>query len=519
MLVVIGTVACALALVPAAARWLRVAQREHYLPGSTTRFAWRWWSRPPAVAVLALVAVAGAGVAFAYPIVAVVTAVVVIVGPPLLGVRGRTSPLAFTRRLRLLAVVWLVLQAAVIVIGTLVHRDAPVAALGACAVPLLVDVACALLSPLERRLVAPYITTARARLAQVAPTVVAITGSFGKTSTKQHVAHLVAGSRTVVASPASFNNRAGLARAVNEQLTPGTDIFVAEMGTYGKGEIADLCRWCPPSIAVITAIGPVHLERFKTEDAIVVAKSEIVATAHTVVLNVDDPRLAALGQELASAGGKKVVRCSAIDVSADVCVVADGAGLASASVFVAGVAIGTGLALPASVQPTNLACALAVAFALGVPHEVALARLAGLPSVPNRLASGEAPSGVWVIDDTFNSNPSGARAALAVLAGRGGGVAGGGAGGGGRQVVVTPGMVELGPRQFEENRAFAAAASEVATDLVIVGSTNRRALRAGWAPRPLQAVRTREEAVAWVRATLGPGDAVLYENDLPDHYR
>jgi UDP-N-acetylmuramoyl-tripeptide--D-alanyl-D-alanine ligase len=508
MLDVIGTIACALALFPAAARWLRVAQREHYLPGSTTRFAWRWWSRPPLVAALAVVAVAAAALTFAYPLVALATAAVVIVGPPFLGVRGRTSPLAFTRRLRLLAGVWLVLQAAVLVVGIVVHRAAAVAALGALAVPLLVDTACAVLSPIERRLVTPFITAARTRLAQVDPVVVAITGSFGKTSTKQHVAHLVAGSRTVVASPASFNNRAGLARAVNEQLTPGTEVFVAEMGTYGKGEIAELCRWCPPSIAVITAIGPVHLERFKTEDAIVAAKSEITTTAHTVVLNVDDPRLAALGQDIVSAGSKTVIRCSAVDVSADVCVVA-GSGDGGASIYVGGAAIGTGLALPTSVQPTNLACALAVAFALGVSHEVALSRIAGLPSVPNRLSSAQAPSGVWVIDDTFNSNPSGARAALAALAGRAVG---------GRRVVVTPGMVELGPRQFEENRAFAQASTEVA-DLVVVGSTNRRALAAGSSPRSPHFVRTREEAVAWVRATLGPGDAVLYENDLPDHYR
>jgi UDP-N-acetylmuramoyl-tripeptide--D-alanyl-D-alanine ligase len=80
-------------------------------------------------------------------------------------------------------------------------------------------------------------------------------------------------------------------------------------------------------------------------------------------------------------------------------------------------------------------------------------------------------------------------------------------------------MVELGPRQFAENRSFAEAAAAAATDLVIVGHTNRRALRAGASPlRPL-CVSTREEAVAWVRATLGSGDAVLYENDLPDHYR
>ena len=86
-------------------------------------------------------------------------------------------------------------------------------------------------------------------------------------------------SRTVVATPASFNNRAGLARAVNEHLADGTEVFVAEMGTYGPGEIAELCRWCPPDIAVITAIGPVHLERFGSEDRIVEAKSEILVTA------------------------------------------------------------------------------------------------------------------------------------------------------------------------------------------------------------------------------------------------
>jgi UDP-N-acetylmuramoyl-tripeptide--D-alanyl-D-alanine ligase len=502
----IGAIACALALVPAGARWLRVAQREHYLPGSTTRFAARWWGRGALAQALAASGLAAVAVAFWYPLVSLATAAVVIAGPPFLRVRGRTSPLAFTRRLRLLAAVWLVLQAIVIVVGVLVDRAAPVAALGACAVPLLVDAACAVLSPVERRLVQPYVRAARSRLDQVAPVVVAITGSFGKTSTKQHVAHLVAGSRTVVASPASFNNRAGLARAVNEQLAPGTDVFVAEMGTYGKGEIAELCRWCPPAIAVITAIGPVHLERFKTEDAIVVAKSEITETAHTVVLNVDDPRLRVLADLLAT-GTKSVVRCSATDPAADVCVVAvDGL----LSVYVAGASIGTGLSLPQSVQPTNLACALAVAFALGVPDEVALGRIEGLPPVANRLASAPAPSGVWVIDDTFNSNPSGARVALAELARRGST---------GRRVVVTPGMVELGPRQFQENRAFAEAATGVATDLVIVGETNRGALVAGSSSLQPHHVRTREEAVAWVRTTLGPGDAVLYENDLPDHYR
>jgi len=86
-------------------------------------------------------------------------------------------------------------------------------------------------------------------------------------------------------------------------------------------------------------------------------------------------------------------------------------------------------------------------------------------------------------------------------------------------VVVTPGMVELGHRQGSENQGLAEVASETVTDLVIVGRTNRRALERGASRSTVPvAVSTREDAVAWVRAHLSSGDAVLYENDLPDHY-
>ena len=94
------------------------------------------------------------------------------------------------------------------------------------------------------------------------------------------------------------------------------------------------------------------------------------------------------------------------------------------------------------------------------------------------------------------------------------------AGDGGRKVVVTPGMVELGPDQFDQNLAFAAESAAVADDLLIVGRTNRDALLRGSAKgaAAVTVVTSREEAVDWVRRNLGRGDAVLYENDLPDHY-
>ena len=499
--------ACVVAIVPAGIRWLRVAQREHYLAGSCSRFAVRWWGRTPPNQVLTVVAVAGAGLAGRWPVAAVATGLVVIVGPWHLSLRGRTSALVWTRRLRFLAAVWVALQASIVAASVLWGLSVVVAALGTLLVPVVFDLALLVTAPVERRLAGRYVATAAKRLARVQPVIVAITGSYGKTSTKSHVAHLVGGSRRLVATPASFNNRAGLARSINENLADATEVFVAEMGTYGPGEIAELCRWCPPSIAVITAIGPVHLERFGSEDRIVQAKSEIAATATTVVLNVDEPRLAALADALSQESGPRRVVRVASDRDADVRLRRTERGVA---VVIGGLVVTDGAVIPAEAQLTNVACAFAVALELGIPVSTLIERLADLPAVEHRLSNGVSPNGVVVIDDTFNSNPAGARSALALLAA---------AGTTGRRVVVTPGMVELGRRQKSENAQLAAAVSAVASDLVVVGRTNRPALSKG-APSSLNRldVSEREEAVAWVRSNLSAGDAVLYENDLPDHY-
>jgi UDP-N-acetylmuramoyl-tripeptide--D-alanyl-D-alanine ligase len=205
-----------------------------------------------------------------------------------------------------------------------------------------------------------------------------------------------------------------------------------------------------------------------------------------------------------------------------------------------------------------------VALELGVAATELTRLLPGLPLAPNRLNVAVGPAGITVVDDTYNSNPAGSRVALDVM--------GRHSRDGHRRVVVTPGMVELGDRQHPENVSFAASAREVATDLVIVGFTNRRALlegagehnvsisgwRAGAGGYTIEAdesdeededgervvsddggeahdvaerdrgpaghatqivlVGSRAEAVSWVKAHLGQGDVVLYENDLPDHF-
>lgn len=491
----ISVVALAVGSALASARWLRVAQREHYLAGSVGRFAWRWWTATAGSVALAVAGVGALGISVFQSEAALVVAVVTAFGPPGLGLKGRTSNLAWTGRLRRLAAGLGLVLGAGVVLGGLIHPA--IAALTAIGVPVLLDGLLALLRPVEKRLGRPWVEKAARALRESGATVVAITGSYGKTTTKGYVAHLLSTEKRVLASPASFNNRMGLARAVNEHLAGAVDVFVAEMGTYGSGEIAELCSWIPPDVAVITAIGPVHLERFRTEEKIVEAKAEILSGAGTAVLNVDDSRLAALAE---SSDNRRVIRVGTtggLDVA-----------VREGQVAVNGEPIGLP---PGSAHPGNVACAVGVAVALGLDPAAVGRRLDGLVEPEHRRTVATGSSGVVVIDDTFNSNPTGARAALRaleevpVI---------------GRRVVVTPGMVELGHRQPEENRAFAVEAGRMADHLIVVGRTNRRALLEGAdvAGIPTTVVANREEAVAWVKTNLGDGDAVLYENDLPDHF-
>src|SRR5258706_9521434 len=227
-----------------------------------------------------------------------------------------------------------------------------------------------------------YVRPAPATLRTVDPLVVGLTGSFGKTTTKLYAAHLIGTSRRVLASPASFNNTGGLARTINEYLQPGTEIFIAEMGTYGRGEIADLCSWLRPSVAAIVNIGPVHLERMKSLDNIVSAKAEITDCAETVVLNVDAYGLSALADKLVL-NGKTVIRCSAVDRSADV------AGL-ECFAWVRGQRIGpVDDALPSG----NVACAIGLGVAVGIEPARIAGGLASLPVAPPRRGGREGTRG------------------------------------------------------------------------------------------------------------------------------
>lgn len=502
-------------------KWWRVAQREHYLSGSVSSALVRWITATPlpnlGLALLGL-ALAATTILFTGSLRlwlsagAVVIAAITPVGLPW---RGKTSKLRFTRRMKTAAVLSVIIWGVALgLLGWFANVESAAAICSVFGV-VAVDFALTVAAPLESRFAKRFQRSATERLRVVDPLVVAITGSYGKTSVKEHLAKLVGPLRPTVASPASWNNQAGLCRAINEHLTASTEIFVAEMGTYGTGEIRTLCEWIKPEIVAITAIGPVHLERMGSIERIVAAKMEITEGAKTVALNVDSPELATQAQRIAAS--HRLIRCSGTqEHPADVRVSLQESDTGEAEVrldyFGESYPIRS---LHPSVKKSNVAVAAALAVECGVPVERLVPLIEDLAPTQHRASISVTDSGLTIIDNTFNSNPAGAKDSLATLleqidASRPDS----------RSVVVTPGMIELGERQHVENANFARLVAESECELVIVGRTNRRALRHGASQVGgiVAEVKNRDEARDWVRHNLRASDAVLWENDLPDHY-
>ena len=509
----------ALAAFAVSLKWLRVAQREHYIAGWVGRIAALWLIRIPANLILVPVALvlvavsAWANIDVNAPILAYfgIPAAVIAAGlfPIGLDIRGTSSPMNWTPRARRLLAAYALLLLAASAFAWWLLGVAGVA-LALLAAPLLMDLALIPMNALEKALSNKYLVSARKRLNQVKPTVVAITGSYGKTSTKGYVAHLLDGSFAVVASPASFNNLMGLSRAVNDRVVPGTEVFIAEMGVYGPGEIRELSKSFPPDIAAITTIGEAHLARMGSREVIAAAKAEITEKAGTVVLPIDQPELAALADKC-RAEGKTVVTVSTFPgATADVV-------LDAASGQLTMNEPGGPATLPVTVSSVghavNIAVAAGIAFALKVPAASIAGKLGSLPGAQHRAEIQETPQGVVVIDDTYNSNPVGADRALE-------GAAGLAAERGGQLVVVTPGMVELGNMQRQRNSEFAASVTARGGRLLAVGRTNRAALQSGadTSEHPVLVYDRREVAVKAALDLAGERGVILYENDLPDHY-
>lgn len=382
--------------------------------------------------------------------------------------------------------------------------------------PLWVLLAGLVMRPVESAIQQGFKREARRRLrSRPDLTIVGVTGSYGKTSVKFIVAEILSQRFRVLATPGSFNTPMGICLVVNTKLRPEHQVLVLEYGVRHPGDIRELCAIAAPDAAVITSVGVAHLETMGSIENIAREKSELIACAKAdapVVLNVDDPHVAAMAER---AGGR-VWRVSAEGredadlVARDIRYGPEGASFIVRDETGKEAAIRTKLLGKHNV--VNILLGLAVGRALGLRLRQMAHAVARIEPVPHRLQlRREGP--VTVIDDAFNSNPVGARNAVEIL----------GQFDTGRRVIVTPGMIELGERQWVENRTFGEHIARHADLAVLVGERQTRPIReglraAGFPDENVKVVASLFEARDFLQTFLRPGDVVLYENDLPDQY-
>jgi UDP-N-acetylmuramoyl-tripeptide--D-alanyl-D-alanine ligase len=336
--------------------------------------------------------------------------------------------------------------------------------------------------------------------------VVAVTGSNGKTTTKDLLAAVLGTRLRTVANRASFNNEVGLPLTLT-RIEPDTQAVVVEMGARGPGHVAALARLARPDVGVVLNVGESHLGLFGSREAIAKAKGELVealAADGSVVLNADDPQVAAMAERtvaqavLFGLGPSAIVRADGVEL--------DGDGRAR---FRLTTPAGTAQAhLPAPGEHL-VSCALAAAGAahvLGLGPEDAAAGLARASLSPMRMQVRRRRDGLTVVNDAYNANPSSVAAALKTLAALGRP--------GGRTVAVLGEMAELGDAAAQEHDRVGRLATRLGIDrLVGVGELGRVMVNAarmeGMWPEEAQTVADTQAAVALLVPTLGPADVVL----------
>jgi len=385
------------------------------------------------------------------------------------------------------------------------------------ALPFLLVTANKLLEPYEERIKAGYRAEAIERFATLNPKTIAITGSFGKTSTKHILSHILGAAAPTLATPGSVNTEMGITRVIREMLTPEHQFFIVEMGAYGPGSIARLCKLTPPDVGLITALGAAHFERFKTLETVARAKFELAEAVFKrsgiTVVNADaidktllEDRLTAVPGNYQMVGKGGDVSLDTIDLNKD--------GLAL-TITDKGETHTLKAPLYGRHQAGNILLAATCARAVGLPWAAIKGALASVPQIRHRLEVSINSGQPTLINDAYNSNPIGFASALECLDTL--------VELGGRRILLTPGMVELGEKHAEEHERLGMLAAKHCDIVLVVTPERIPTFMAG-----LEAANSgnvtvmtfdkQENAETWAKRNWVAGDAVLFENNLPDLY-
>ena len=374
-----------------------------------------------------------------------------------------------------------------------------------------------IVKPIEDRVNQYYYEKAQEKIKSMEDLkVVGITGSFGKTSTKFITSTILEEKYKVLKTPESYNTPMGISKVINNDLSNEYDVFVAEMGARNIGDIRELAELTKPQIGIITSIGPSHLGTFKNVENIMKTKYELIEELPTdgiAIFNYDNEHIKKLADKTFK---EKILygieKKDEVDVYAtDIKVSEMGSTFKLCNKDGNSIECTTKLLGEHNIY--NILAGVCVAMAMGLNMEEIKNGIQKIEPIPHRLDIINPGTGVIIIDDAFNSNPIGAKAALDVLSQFKDG----------KRIIVTPGMVELGEREEEENKEFGINIGKVCDYVILVGEKRTKPIYEGlketkFTEKNIFVVKDLNEATEDIQKIVQPKDVVLFENDLPDNY-
>ena len=374
-----------------------------------------------------------------------------------------------------------------------------------------------ILKPVEASINAKYRNEAVAILRSMPDLrIIGITGSYGKTSTKHYLQRILSERFDVIMTPGSYNTPMGVIRTVREMMKPYNEVFICEMGAKQLGDIKEICDMVHPQMGIVTAVGPMHLESFKSLENVQKTKFELIDALPADgfgVINNDFEWCAnrpVSNVEVARYGVSNTEGCDFI--ATDIKYSPDGTSFTVEGKD--GTCLDLHTRLVGECNISNLVAAVIIALRLGLTPDEIRRAVDSIDQVEHRLNVKRSPGGVTIIDDAFNSNPAGSRMAVDVLSQFKTG----------KRIIVTPGMIELGDEQEHLNRELGRHIGESVDIAVIVGAYNRNALVDGirytdFDEKNLHIVDSFADSQTLLSKILASGDTVLYENDLPDSFK
>ena len=427
--------------------------------------------------------------------------------------------LVFTGRVKRLYSTYIIIFAALITAfaflsdGIITRTIAAVIFLLSLITPSSVFIIWALTLPIEKTFAKYYINDAKRILrAHKNLKVIGITGSYGKTTSKFILTRILSEKFNVVCTPHSFNTPMGVVRTVRGDLKPQTEIFVCEMGAKNIGDIKEICDIAMPDTGFITSVGAQHLETFKSVDNVFKTKFEL---NDAVKLKGGNVFVNGESKEIISRINKEDFIVYGTDKNFDFCAenISYGRYGSQFDIKLGDEIVRLTTKLLGMHSILNITGAAAIAHKLGVSNEDIKFAVASLKATEHRLELKNSVNGSLLIDDAYNANPEGCLEAVRVL----------GSFDGMKKVIITPGLIELGDKEYESNYNLGLEAAKYCDIMIFVGQNRSKPMVAAakdsnFPEDRVFVANSFMEAMGIYTKFADENSVVLLENDLPDNY-